>query len=167
METETNLLTQRRAIAVMLFLSGALLSSLVPGGPVETRDFSHIHAGILLGFNIYLTILGLGSFIWMVYVYRGVKYSGEISLIISASYLLVYGIDLLGIFPKSPSEMSKVLLGVEVTGMLIALLMICPSLTVRKLGNNTEAPPISSHHLAVLLIIGLIIIAFSTYSAMG
>ncbi|WP_035526735.1 hypothetical protein [Haliea salexigens] len=52
-----------RVLSVLLVLSGIALSSLVPGGPIENRDFSHIAPVVLLVFNIFLTALGLGSFL--------------------------------------------------------------------------------------------------------
>ena len=38
---------RRYTVSVLLIVSALLLSSLIPGGPVEHRDFSHIHPIIL------------------------------------------------------------------------------------------------------------------------
>ena len=56
--------------AFWLIVSVGLLSSLIPGGPVENRDFSHIHAGVLGAFNIFLTVLDLGSLVLAYFVFK-------------------------------------------------------------------------------------------------
>lgn len=59
--------------AALLLLSAVLLGVLVPGGPIETRNFSHISPWILGSFNTFLTSLDLGSFVIAYLVFRKKK----------------------------------------------------------------------------------------------
>ena len=77
----------RLPLISLLLLSGILLSLLVPGGPIEHRDFSQINPAILLGFNIFLTLLGLGSFILTLYIWKEKLLAMKLSLIAALSYL--------------------------------------------------------------------------------
>jgi hypothetical protein len=105
----------------LLVLSGLLLSSLVPGGPIETRDFSHITVPVLLGFNLFLTTLVLGSFLASVGLCFSSPWARTASFLAAASYVLVYAIDLAGWFPSSPTPMPPTLFAVETTGIIVAL----------------------------------------------
>ena len=60
----------RHETAFWLVVSVALLSSLIPGGPVENRDFSHIHPGVLGAFNVFLTTLDMGSVVLAYFAVR-------------------------------------------------------------------------------------------------
>lgn len=61
-------------IAILLYTSFLLLSSLIPGGPIETRSFSHIDSEVLLAFNTFLTLVALGSAITAVLVWKRLQY---------------------------------------------------------------------------------------------
>ena len=54
-------MNQQKKVAVLLVVSSFLLAILVPGGPIETRSFSHISPLILGSFNTFLTLLGMLS----------------------------------------------------------------------------------------------------------
>ncbi len=53
----------RYSVFSLLLLSAIMLTSLVPGGPIETRDFSHISPLVLGSFNVFLTTLSITSFL--------------------------------------------------------------------------------------------------------
>ena len=55
------MISKRYWIAGLLALSAISLSLLVPGGPIETRSFSHINPIILASFNTFLTTLSILS----------------------------------------------------------------------------------------------------------
>ncbi|MCR9185416.1 MAG: hypothetical protein NXH81_08475 [Halieaceae bacterium] len=114
----------RRMLSVLLLVSAIALSSLVPGGPIENRDFSHMAPATLLLFNIFLTALGLGSFLVVVGLLRGMSRAWPLSFWAAASYLTIYIADLMGWFPQSPTPMSPALVTVEGLGVVLALSML-------------------------------------------
>lgn len=155
-------------VAIFLFISGLMLSSLVPGGPIENRDFSHINPAILLSFNVFLTFLGLGSFLLMAYVLKKGKYASVLSIIAGASYAVVYGIDLVGVFPKTPTPMSSALLWVELLGTLIAIPLIIAASHLKPQGESAQrfGSSMSKSAWFAIAVVGLVIIMFATFSAM-
>ncbi len=114
---------QSTYLGVLLLVSALLLASLVPGGFIETRDFSQLNPAVLIGFNVYLTVLALGSIVLGVGWFR--QSAGVMgTLAAGVSYVLVYSLDLLHIFPVSPMPMSHALWAVEVAGLVLALPLI-------------------------------------------
>ena len=85
-------------IAFLLVTLSLLLTILVPGGPVETRDFSHYSETILTLFNIFLTALGLLSFVVAFLVTKKKRYSIVLSAVFALLYIFVYVLDLFKIF---------------------------------------------------------------------
>lgn len=163
-------INKKHTVSLLLLVSGLLLSSLIPGGPIENRDFSHINTGILLIFNIYLTLLGLGSFVLIPYVLRSGRYAGMLGVVSGVSYLLVYVVDLLGWFPKTPSEMSGPLFLVELIGMWVALPLLYFSNQLP--GADSAVNDRSTRNWAgikwfLLGVGGLCIVMFATWSAMA
>lgn len=165
-----------RHLCILLVLSMLLLSVLVPGGPVETRDFSHISPVILGLFNAFLTILGMGSLFVAYGVYRQHDWSFGWAMACGVSYLFVYLLDLASIFPVSPTAMPLSLLAIECAGSVVALPVVV--LSYQQLINTstlmTHANPINDitpyKPVAVFVIasvIGAAIIIFATLSAMG
>jgi hypothetical protein len=156
-------------LPILLLLSGLILSALVPGGPIENRDFSHINPAILLTFNVYLTILGLGSFILVAYVYKRGTFAGLLSMLAGVSYLVVYGVDLAGWFPKTPSPMSDALLWAEMVGLLLAIPMIRLSILLSRQGEDSARVVwgISRARLIALVFGATAIVTFATWSAMA
>lgn len=114
----------RYVVAGLLGLSALLLASLIPGGPIENRDFSHIHPLVLGTFNVFLTCLYLGSAVLAYYTFRGHRWAFRWALFAAIAFFSVYAIDLAQIFPQSPSPMSRALAFVEVLGMTIAVPLI-------------------------------------------
>ena len=155
-----------RKIALLLFMSAILLSSLVPGGPIENRDFSHISTSVLMGFNLLLTVLGLGSFGLAVKWFKspGKPYW---PLAAGTGYALVYGLDLLQLFPQSPTPMNPALWAIEVTGLILSL----PLITLAVINFNAHSPD----HQAKLALwqwltlsgLATVVVVFSTHAAMG
>jgi len=168
MKTESALQLQSRILALLLLLSGLTLSSLVPGGPIENRDFSHLSPALLLAFNVFLTGLGLGSFLLIPGVLRRSQQAGKAAFYCGIAYLLVYAADLLGWFPPTQSRMSASLLAVEITGLVLALLLCACALYRRGARRGKTAVPGMDPLLVLLLLMAAVtIIAFATWSAMG
>jgi hypothetical protein len=110
---------------LVLFSNVTLLSILVPGGPVENRDFSGLKGFIFWGFNVFLISMGLVSIGNLYFLLQGESLAFIISIVLGGLYLLLALVDLAGIFPKSPTKMSKTLMTMEIViGMLGVLLIV-------------------------------------------
>ena len=140
----------------------------MPGGPIENRDFSHISPLILTAFNVFLTALGMGSLLLILLCLKRFRVAGTLSIIAAASYLLVYLIDLLGIFPQTPTPMSQALLCVEVLGSIVALPLMWVGWQLSRTNSDTahEVKTLSSVQISLLIIVSLAIVIFATWSAM-
>ncbi|GAB5412489.1 MAG: hypothetical protein Cons2KO_00920 [Congregibacter sp.] len=154
--------------AALLAASGLLLSSLIPGGPIENRDFSHLPVAVLLSFNVFLTALALGSFATTVGLLRRMPGAHILTFWAGASYILVYAVDLLGWFPSSPTPMSPLLRGIELTGIVIAIPLVWRSAHDRGARHaSASMPALSTAARGALAITTALIVVFSTLSAMG
>ncbi|MBX2838831.1 MAG: hypothetical protein KTR35_18380 [Gammaproteobacteria bacterium] len=174
---------QHYQVTTLLLLSAILLASLIPGGPIENRDFSHIHTGILAGFNIFLTALNLGTFALTYFVIKQHPWSRTAVFFTAISYFTVYAIDLAQLFPRSPTPMSQALSVVEVLGLCTAVLLMFLSTTSTRFDQRegvqksarvivTKTPPhphkgVSVLALTFVIALGIGIIAFATDSAMS
>ncbi|WP_321276145.1 hypothetical protein [Thiomicrorhabdus indica] len=157
-------------IAILLYTSFLLLSSLIPGGPIETRSFSHIDSEVLLAFNTFLTLVALGSAITAVLVWKRLQYSYILSAFFAISYFTVYALDLTTVFPVSPDSMPTSLLTIEVIGLAVSITLFL--LSIKEIMQKKESslkPEINRKALAVtgliLIPIGTFIIIFATFSA--
>ena len=164
-----------RTLSLLLLLSGLGLSILVPGGPIENRDFSHISPIILALFNSYLTALGVGSFMLAYFCFQRQRWAFKAAVLAGVSYLWVYAIDLARVFPTSPTPMPTALEVVEILGVLLAMPMsiIATRLacsqplsmsTGRAAGGKRALILVSG---ALLFVLSACIILFATLAAMG
>lgn len=158
--------------ALLLVISATLLSAMIPGGPVETRDFSHYNPLLLGSFNTFLTLLGLLSYGAAWFVWRRQRWALICAGLCGVGYFLVYAADLAQLFPQSPLPMPGALLVMEIAGLLLSLpLMILPLLIKTDIGPAQKASNLP--RLQVLLSVGILsalalaIITFATVSAMG
>lgn len=176
---------QHHQVTALLVLSAILLASLIPGGPIENRDFSHIHTGILAGFNIFLTALNLGTFALTYSVIKQLAWANTAVFLAAVSYFIVYAIDLAQIFPRSPTPMSQALSLIEVLGMCAAVPLMYLSWPYTPFSSQNsqhqerdvnsdvsenESTPITGFRMAlmaVLIALGVGIIFFATDSAMN
>lgn len=160
-------------IAFLLVVLSVLLTILVPGGPIETRDFSHYSETILALFNIFLTTLGLLSFVVAFLITKKKKYSVVLSAVFALLYLFVYVLDLFKIFPTSPVEMSTTLFSIEVISSLLAVVLIYLCIKYHNIeihNGETIRLQFSFYKLLALIVVVLFaigIVIFATQSAMG
>ena len=160
-------------VGLLLILSGLLLSVMIPGGPIETRDFSQINPGVLGLFNIFLTALGLVSFGAAVFAFRREPISYYFALVIAICYFGVYVLDLLQIFPRSPVAMPMILRFLEVTGTVVSVPLAIGSVLLISQRRNEKAVRKSTGFFLpvwlwiLVVIIGISIVIFATISAMG
>ena len=156
----------RHLVALLLALSAINLALMIPGGFVETRDFSAYPASVLAAFNIFLTVLGLGSLVLAWLTWRGgVRRVWSTAAVgFAATYLL----DLFKIFPVTPVPMSSLLETLEWLGTALAILLATAVLTAgsRDAGGRQGAA-IPRGLTIVMGIAGIGIVIFATIAAMG
>jgi len=157
--------------AFWLIVSAVLLTALIPGGPIENRDFSHIHPGILGAFNIYLTTLDLGSFVLAYFALKRYAWALKAAFVAAISYFAVYAVDLGQLFPRSPTPMSFALALIEVLGMSAAVPLMFAS---RYALENSDVSVVSNGSRSVrfaaavvVLTLGITIVWFATDAAMS
>ncbi len=109
--------------SLLVFFNVMLLAILVPGGPIENRDFSKLKGVVFWGFNLFLILLGVMSFITCYLLLIAHPNAIFITKIIAVLYFIVYIIDLAGIFPKSPTKMSKPLMLFEIINGSMAIFL--------------------------------------------
>lgn len=164
-------LVPQKQAALWLATSALLLTSLIPGGPIENRDFSHIHPGILGLFNVFLTSLDLGSIPLAIFAWRGRRWALHGAFAAAVAYFGVYAVDLAQLFPRSPTPMSAALAGIEVLGMTVAIpLMFASRRAISAMDTAISKPPAKILHpswLFAFLIMGTAIVWFATDAAMS
>lgn len=160
-------------IAFLLVVSAVLLGLLVPGGPIETRNFTHISPLILGTFNSFLTSLGMVSFALAYFAYQQRRFALWSAAFCGLSYLAVYILDLWQIFPVTPDPMPQTLWAIEVIGSLISVPLVMLSVNSALNADSPQiAAPFSLKPAGIVLIVlaGFVaagIIWFATDAAMG
>ncbi|MEM6612856.1 MAG: hypothetical protein AAF652_11510 [Cyanobacteria bacterium P01_C01_bin.72] len=166
-------------VPALLALSSGLLTSLVPGGLIETRSFAHINPLILGSFNTFLTTLSLASLLLIYFAWQGYHLAFVASFIAGLSYFLVYVLDLAHLFPVSPDAMPLALLVIEILGTIVSFpLMITSGLGIQNSskqltqGNNPQLDLDLAGKKYIFIAIGITligvgIITFATRAAMG
>lgn len=109
--------------SILMVINVTLLTILVPGGPIENRDFNGLRDIVFWGFNMFLITLGIASYTTSYLLLIANSYAIPMAQIISVLYFSVYIIDLVGIFPKSPTKMSKTLMLIEVINSSLAIFL--------------------------------------------
>ncbi|MFW5488570.1 MAG: hypothetical protein ACNI3A_09180 [Desulfovibrio sp.] len=151
----------------LLIVSAVNMALMIPGGFVETRDFSAYSKLTLGAFNLFLTILGLGSFVlaWRIAL---TNTGFELAMASGLLYSMVYIADLGLIFPVSPSPMSPLLARLEALGATLggALAMVGASALWNHPLERTNERELPLTVIIVLVLGGIAIIAFATRAAM-
>ncbi len=174
-------LQSKNWVAVLVGVSGIALGTLVPGGPIETRSFAHIDPLTLGVFNTFLTTLVMGSLPLIYFVLQSKRWAMFTAVGFGVSYLGVYGLDLVKLFPVSPDAMPPALLAIEVLGTILSLPLVVLSIqalqettqqvTVATPSSTTSYAPIAQISQLIstigLVLVALGIIIFATRSAMG
>ena len=103
-----------------------ILSVMVPGGPVETRDLSYMDNMPIVPslFNIFLTTLAVFTLFILPYaMYKKQKWAFNASILTGISYILVFALDLLNIFPSVPYPMPRLLFVFEIIGLIFGFIL--------------------------------------------
>ncbi|NEO93586.1 MAG: hypothetical protein F6K56_26630 [Moorea sp. SIO3G5] len=169
-------INSRHLVSGLLVLSFGLLGSLIPGGSIETRSFSHIDTLILGAFNTFLTSLEIVSLLIIYFIFKDLKWAFIVSGLCGISYFIVYALDLGTLFPVSPDPMPQALFVIEVLGMIVSLPLLFISVRGAMNSNNSAkeqvmvSKPYSKtfvYFAFFLVVVGVGIITFATKSAMG
>ena len=169
-------ITIRHLVSALLVLSFGLLGSLIPGGSIETRSFSHIDPLILGAFNTFLTSLEIISLLIVYFILKDLKWAFIVSSLCAISYFIVYALDLRTLFPVSPDPMPQALFIIEVLGMIVSFpllfLSVRGAMNINNSSNNKVMlnKPYSktfAYFAFFLVVVGVGIITFATKSAMG
>ena len=144
---------------------------MVPGGFVESRDFSHIAPLILGGFNIFLTTLGMISLFLAYFIYKNQKWAVWSAFLCGLSYFIVYTIDLAELFPQSPTPMPILLFMLEILGTVLSIPLMYFAAKQTKLFDHDNQKVLLNKSLywliSLAILIGLAIIIFATKAAMS
>lgn len=132
------------------------------------RDFSAYPAIVLGAFNVFLTVLGLGSLVLAYVIIKAGRAYGWAGLA-GLAFVGVYLLDLGRIFPVPPNPMSTLLATLEWIGTGLGAALAVSSIALRGAANTaTSAKPTLPMPVVLgLMFVALIIVAFATKSAMG
>ena len=164
-------------ITWLLLISAVLLITLVPGGPIENRDFSHLSPLLLSTFNLFLTTLGLGSLMAAYFVRLHARWAIVAGLLAGISYFIVYLLDLARMFPVSPTPTPLLLELIEIVGLILSLPTMYWCLKVLTKTSLMNEEPVMEYHtgspltvfllFCCIVIVDLMVVVFATLAAMG
>ena len=159
---------QLRHVSSLLILASALnLALMVPGGFVETRAFPDYPVWIIAGFNIFLTVLGLGALILALPLWRTGK-PRTVAIAAAASFVAVYAADLAEVFPVSSTPMPPLLTALEWIGAALGLLAL---VALARLSPSGDAAPMPGTMLRrlfwPLVALATLIVVFDTRAAIA
>ena len=162
--------TSRHAVSALLVASAINLAAMVPGGPIEARDFSAISPVVLGAFNLFLTLLGLGSLLLAYRLSARRSPSYALATLLGTGYFTVYLLDLAAIFPTSPTPMPLVLWCLEWLGTALAIPLVILAWTAPRFAEEAvDAATVGLTRLGVIALVLVVaaIVGFATKSAMG
>lgn len=157
----------------VLASSMLLLSLMVPGGPVETRSFQHVDPAVVMGFNIFLTLLVIVSLVTAYFMHKKQKWAYQLCGILGFAYMLVFILDLAKIFPVSSDPMEMPLLVLEWVSLFLGATLMGLSYKTVMLQDDTfwagkaRIPIWGFITVLLFLLVGLFIISFATTSALS
>ena len=113
-----NAMAYRKIVTFCLLALLLSFASLVPGGPIETRDFSHLSPAAYWGFNAFLIALAAAGFVSVYFVWKDRRGGYWTAIVVAWLYVAVVALDLGHVFPVSPDP----------TGLILGLIMIADAI---------------------------------------
>ncbi|WP_457646454.1 hypothetical protein [Profundibacter sp.] len=113
-----------RPAGKLLLLLVITFITLVPGGPVETRDFSGLGGPVFWGFNVFLVLLGVGAIASGIGLLRDSKAAAIGGIIAGWGYIFVVLLDLGHVFPATPDPIPLLLGLIEILDAMLATYVI-------------------------------------------
>ncbi len=170
MRLQPQWLLSSRLLSALLFALFLCLALLIPGGPIEHRDFSHLSPLVVWTFNTFLTILGFATLLLGFFVLRRQRWAVIGSIIAAFLFLVTDLLDLLQIFPTSPTSPDPLLrsflfliLALSLGVLLLSLLQLPHASALAAL-----LPPPRLHKrqkLLLMLILALLALAAIVYAS--
>ena len=154
-----------RGLAALLVLSAVNLALMVPGGLVETRNFPGYGVAVLAAFNLFLTLLGLGSLVLAFRVLRSGR-GGAFSVLAGAAFMAVYLLDLATVFPIAAAPMSTTLAAMEWTGTVLGLATMAAGAWLAFAQGKQQARS-SRLPLGLLIAMGVMTVAIVTFATLS
>ena len=108
-----------KLVAICLLLLILTFATLVPGGPIENRDFSHLSPQVFWGFNAFLLSLGFVSIFLVFIAWQGQKAAFRTAIIVAWLFVGVFILDWSKVFPTSPDSMGLGLCLVEIIDFIL------------------------------------------------
>ena len=106
--------------AKLLTLLVVSFATLVPGGPVETRDFSALTGLTFWGFNVFLISLGVLALASAWAMSRGNTLGAKGAITACWGYVFVILLDLGHVFPETPDPIPLALGLIEILDLILA-----------------------------------------------
>lgn len=101
-----------------------ILIPMVPGGLIDTRDFAPLPRWQYNTFNVFLTTLGIASFVIAGFMLAGQHWTFIAAIVLGVLYILVFASDLAQIFPVVPDRMPVQLLILEVIDLALGGVLV-------------------------------------------
>ncbi len=108
----------------LLLLLVLTFIALVPGGPIETRNFSGLGGSAFWGFDLVLVLLGFGAITSAIGLLRDSKTAAIGGIIAGWGYIFVVLLDLGHVFPTTPDPIPVLLGVIEILGAILAVYVI-------------------------------------------
>jgi len=113
-----------RTAAKLLIVLVASFATLVPGGPVETRDFSALGGAVFWGFNLVLISLAVLAIASAIALLRGQTRAAWGAIAAAWGYIFVVLLDLGHVFPTTPDPIPLALGLIEILDLMLAAYVI-------------------------------------------
>ncbi len=154
----------------ILLLIFILLALLIPGGPIEVRDFSHLSPAVVWGFDGFLTLLGFGSLALVYFLRLRRRWAYGLAIAVGFTYFVLALLDLFHIFPKSPTPMTPLLLAFEVAIAALSLLLMFFAYQSRRIVGAVGGGKATLHRgklIAAGVLLVLLALAAVTYASLS
>ncbi|MDO6521622.1 hypothetical protein Q4578_08490 [Shimia thalassica] len=113
-----------KAASKFLFGLVATFATLVPGGPIETRDFTDLGGMAFWGFNAFLIGLAILAICAGIGLRKENRTAMWCAIIAAWAYVFVVLLDLGAVFPTSPDPIPLALGLVEILDVMLAAYVI-------------------------------------------
>lgn len=106
-------------VACFLVAMVLILIPMVPGGVIDTRDFAELPRWQFNTFNVFLTSLGIASFVVAGFALARAPWVFVAALVLALLYCAVFAFDLAKIFPAVTDPLPTPLIILEVIDLAL------------------------------------------------
>ena len=92
-QVESKKIPYNKVVSICLLVLVISFAMLVPGGFIETRDFSHLDSKIFWGFNAFLVLLSLIAIVMIFLTWQQKKPAFWIAIAVAWLYNFVFILD--------------------------------------------------------------------------